>query len=469
MFNKQEKKPKKPRIKQGLFVDEIEKNGKVWIPQRLNIQFLLQKFFENPIPIRDIYILMQDRSTVWPRVSDQTGIAKWQIEEMIDAQYPHLPQIRSIQKRRYVNKQPVMRLRYVSDNKRQKLEEQSKKQDKIDETINKLIINSAIFKSHHLGSLHTLKANPDGPIGFKTELKNIVNEHDLTEILPEEQSPRLESSEKMFYRINPTIYAIVYGNVLRLADNIIEPDIKKHKPVFQLEPEDEKAAILLFENKQKEYAKHNAPKIAHWTETRQKVGINSAAFATLLRVDEAVIWHWENGYRAPTNIRVFYELFCQYPEKIIDMLIKVQNEIRDKIIEESKNAFKLLSFEWVDSHHAPPNQTPLPPSPNMGEFEPRGPQEAIRSSLAGEVACPAAPPPPPSTVVSKPRGEKGGRYSVVPVKITGPSGATYSQFRQKKSLIDFVKKFSKITDEEIEQFHIAGKVNWPQFVVKNEM
>jgi len=441
--------------------DEGEEKGDIWQPGRRNIPYLLKRFAASPIDIRDIIIMMNEttpRGRVWPKVSWLTGIPQWMLYEMIDAQYPDMPHIRQIKypshesaikrppppkqensfhilrKHSSFSAQDLHRLNHAIREYFKSDEDELKDISQVDST-NNPVVNPKSAKEDNRG-----------------ELRNSFNEYDITELLSHSISQRGARAKLIFDRVSPVIYCIIYANLL-LA--------KAGKQTFSMEDDSEKDIQLLMNQKFREYAAINQPRVAHWKNPRKQLDINDQMLCRLLRISPHTLTRWDHGYRAPRNIRIFFELFCQFPNEMLDMLLRVQNEIRDSLLTKLKTTFPNILIRYPSS---------------QSEIEPMSPAEAL-NEMQGTFASPSR----ESAPQRKPRRYRGricgpsrgtpdssGAYHLVQPEIMSVSGVNIDEFSKSSgNLIDLahlMRKYPGLTREEMHDMERVSKLKLPHLV-----
>ena len=477
----------------------MEEQGDMWIHWRQNIPYLLKRFNKSPIDIWDILIMMDSRSStvgrVWPSVTQMTGIPRWMWCEMIDAQYPDMPKQRIIAYNRpqicqarpvpvpqqdQINSQllraplplyPIIgnaNKPYQNANNNNKRSHQKQAPSLSIRDLHKL---NEILQKHyamtpsHLTDLHSALEteqdyDPDDPDNIymppptkaipkeQEKLKEIYDEYSLMQMLPPHLIGRGINAPLLFDRVNPAIYCCVYAYILRMQKNL---------PIFILQPDSQAEINMALSGQHARYAQINKPRVKHWKNPRIETQLNDNCLCRLLRISPQTLSRWENGYLAPANIRIFFELFCEFPFEFVNLLIRIQNEIRDNLLIKLHAAFPHLLIEY------PSSQCALEPSPL-----PDGPQIATQTLPNAAPTMPS-----PAIVASplrKPRRWKG-RIVSPPHSHIDLSGAYHPappvvRLRSQINITPVINSLYHPTEIEQYELNTISKIKLPYLVIK---
>lgn len=456
-----------PVEEQKSTLDRQEEKGEIWAKNRWNIPFLTRLFNENPINIRQIISLlnaMPARERVWPKASWMTGIPSWMLYEMVDAQYPDEEHMRQVKypthyaatkhppppkqenlltplrrKASSFSRNDLLRLNHAI--REYFKDDDSELRDIHDpDLVNDPIVNQIVDKIKTKIPANNLDDQ-------KSRVKDHFNEYDTIDILPPDIKSRGARARLTFDRVNPAVYCILYANLLL---------VKNNKPWFQLPHDSDREIDMLLKGKNREYAALNLPRVAHWKYPRKIVDINDSLLCRLLRIAPGTLARWDRGYRAPRNIRIFFELFAQFPNETLDMLLRVQNEIRDSLLTKLKTTFPGILIEYPSPQSTCARQAQSGPPATAPDKPKAAPQRKPRR-YRGRICGP-----------SRGTPDSSGAYHLVQPEITSVSGVNIDEFKKSSSrLIDLahlMRKYPSLTREEMHDMEAIAKLRLPHLV-----
>lgn len=505
-------------------IDKAESEAKVWQPARRNIPFLLNLFKETPIDIRKIISLM-DGSKLWPKVSDMTGVSNSLIYEMVDAQYPMLPPLRPVRKNKSARRTPappqetaysmlfnprfdvsaIPRSLILNSRFKQKFTakisavptddsndkntpyEYVVKNNANAKYLRKLLVQATkyFYENEVLSDMHDSRPTVHAESMTDDKLKDFYNEYDVADADNLERQSSTKTIKSAWSRlsvdrVSPAVYCILYGNLLYMTDE--KNPGNKRNPCFRIEDDTYEESELLRMRNFQEYANINLPKIAHWEQTRKTHDINDHIMCRLLRVSKQTLTRWEHGYRAPLSIRIFFDLFSKYTLELMNLLIRIQDEIIENFLIKLRDIFTYLTIEYPSAQSsssacAGPANTDSPPrcvsidAPNLpppdawGRCQikwcpsccPNGAQASqpkLRRYKGAVVRAALVPP------------EQQGAYHLVGPVIAPKSGkCTYQQFvLGQKNPFAFAKEYPDMDINELNQLAAIHELVLPSIV-----